>query len=179
MNKTYKRSTNKNINHSKTLKRATTTDKCPHMKQVGNQYAPITKSRPHTLVLDGHKYTFYTCCRTCCKDMLMLQKKNPAEFKRRYVKGTKNGNLYLKHKDTHKVVQIAKKSNAKGTNKSKCRKSKNNNSKNNSKNSKKNKKSTLKGGNRVVYGRGYGANCDTPDQSIFNTPLLKLFPYKP
>lgn len=171
MNKTYKRSTNKNknknINHSNTLKRGTTTDKCPHMKQVGNQYAPITKSRPHTLALDGHKYTFYTCCRTCCKDMLLLQRKNPTEFKRRYVKGTKNGNLYLKHKDTHKVVQIAKKSNAKGTNKSKCGKSKNN------------KKTVLKGGNRVVYGRGYGANCDTPDQSIFNTPLLKLFPYKP
>jgi hypothetical protein len=171
MNKTYKRSKNKNkyknINHSKTLKRETTTDKCPHMKQVGNQYAPITKSRPHTLVLDGHKYTFYTCCRTCCKDMLMLQKRKPAEFKRRYVKGTTNGNLYLKHKDTHKVVQIAKKSNAKGTNKSKCGKSK------------KSKKTTLKGGNRVVYGRGYGANCDTPDQSIFNTPLLKLFPYTP
>lgn len=173
MNKTYKRTTNKNknINHSKTLKRETTTDKCPHMKKVGNQYASITKSRPHTLVLDGHKYTFYTCCRTCCKDMLMLHKRNPAEFKRRYVKGIKNGNLYLKHKDTHKVVQIAKKSNAKGTNRSKCGKSKNN--------SKKNKKGTLKGGNRVVYGRGYGANCDTPDQSIFNTPLLKLFPYKP
>jgi hypothetical protein len=164
MNTTYKTSKNKFVTRSKTLKRGTTTDKCPHMKQVGNQYAPITKSRPHTLVLDGHKYTFYTCCRTCCKDMLMLQKKNPAEFKRRYVKGTKNGNLYLKHKDTHKVVQIAKKSNTKGTKKSKCGKS---------------KKTTLKGGNRVVYGRGYGANCDTPDQSIFNTPLLKLFPYKP
>lgn len=167
MNTTYKTSKNKFVTRSKTLKRGTTTDKCPHMKQVGNQYAPITKSRPHTLVLDGHKYTFYTCCRTCCKDMLMLQKKNPTEFKRRYVKGTKNGNLYLKHKNTHKVVQIAKKSNTKGTNKSKCGKSK------------KSKKTTLKGGNRVVYGRGYGANCDTPDQSIFNTPLLKLFPYKP
>jgi hypothetical protein len=34
-----------------------------------------------------------------------------------------------------------------------------------------------KGG--VVYGRGYGANCYDPNNSIYNTNMLKLFPYSP
>jgi hypothetical protein len=32
-----------------------------------------------------------------------------------------------------------------------------------------------KGG--VLYGRGYGANCYDPNYSIYNTNMLKLFPY--
>ena len=34
-----------------------------------------------------------------------------------------------------------------------------------------------KGG--VLYGRGYGANCNDPNFSVYNTNLTKLFPYKP
>lgn len=33
----------------------------------------------------------------------------------------------------------------------------------------------MKGG--TLYGRGYGANCYDPNYSIYNTNLLKLFPY--
>ena len=36
-----------------------------------------------------------------------------------------------------------------------------------------------KRGGGVRYGTGVGANCHDPNQSIFNTNLLKLFPYKP
>jgi hypothetical protein len=39
------------------------------------------------------------------------------------------------------------------------------------------KSNTLKGG--MVYGNGYGANCNDPNYSIYNTNLLKLFPYNP
>jgi hypothetical protein len=34
-----------------------------------------------------------------------------------------------------------------------------------------------KGG--VMYGTGYGANCNNPNYSIYNTNLSKLFPYAP
>ena len=30
----------------------------------------------------------------------------------------------------------------------------------------------------VRYGTGIGANCYDPNQSIYNTNMLKLFPYK-
>ena len=33
----------------------------------------------------------------------------------------------------------------------------------------------MRGG--TLYGRGYGANCYDPNYSIYNTNLLKLFPY--
>jgi hypothetical protein len=33
------------------------------------------------------------------------------------------------------------------------------------------------GGGR--FGNGIGSNCHDPNYSIFNTNLLKLFPYKP
>jgi len=33
----------------------------------------------------------------------------------------------------------------------------------------------MKGG--VMFGNGYGANCNDPNYSIYNTNLLKLFPY--
>jgi len=29
----------------------------------------------------------------------------------------------------------------------------------------------------AMYGRGYGANCNDPNYSIYNTNMLKLFPY--
>lgn len=35
----------------------------------------------------------------------------------------------------------------------------------------------MKGGN--CYGRGYGANANDPNLSIYNTQLTTLFPYKP
>ena len=34
-------------------------------------------------------------------------------------------------------------------------------------------------GGGMRYGTGVGSNCNDPNQSIFNTNLLKLFPYKP
>ena len=33
-------------------------------------------------------------------------------------------------------------------------------------------------GGGVRYGTGVGSNCHDPNNSIFNTNLLKLFPYK-
>ena len=30
-----------------------------------------------------------------------------------------------------------------------------------------------------MFGNGYGANCNDPNYSIYNTNLLKLFPYNP
>ena len=35
----------------------------------------------------------------------------------------------------------------------------------------------LKGGS--VFGNGYGSNCNDPNYNIYNTNLLKLFPYNP
>jgi hypothetical protein len=43
--------------------------------------------------------------------------------------------------------------------------------------SRRNRTRKQKGG--VVYGRGYGANCYDPNDSIYNTNMLKLFPYSP
>jgi len=34
----------------------------------------------------------------------------------------------------------------------------------------------IKGGT-TVYGNGYGSNCNDPNYNIYNTNLLKLFPY--
>ena len=42
----------------------------------------------------------------------------------------------------------------------------------------KKRKNTIKnkrGG--TLYGKGYGANCNDPNYSIYNTNMLKLFPY--
>ena len=36
----------------------------------------------------------------------------------------------------------------------------------------------VKGG-ATMYGTGYGANCNNPNFSIYNTNLTKLFPYRP
>jgi hypothetical protein len=46
-----------------------------------------------------------------------------------------------------------------------------------SKNKRKTYKNKIIGGQR--YGTGVGSNCYDPNLSIFNTNLLKLFPYKP
>jgi hypothetical protein len=46
----------------------------------------------------------------------------------------------------------------------------------NRKKTRKNRK-CKKGG--ALYGSGYGANCNDPNFSIYNTNLLKLFPYAP
>ena len=35
----------------------------------------------------------------------------------------------------------------------------------------------IKGG--AMFGNGYGANCNDPNYNIYNTNLLKLFPYSP
>jgi hypothetical protein len=45
------------------------------------------------------------------------------------------------------------------------------------KKNKKSRKNNFIGGQR--YGTGVGSNCYDPNLSIFNTNLLKLFPYKP
>jgi hypothetical protein len=42
---------------------------------------------------------------------------------------------------------------------------------------KKQKHRIKKGG--AMFGNGYGANCNDPNYSIYNTNLLKLFPYNP
>jgi len=44
-------------------------------------------------------------------------------------------------------------------------------------NKRKTYKNKMNGGQR--YGTGIGSNCYDPNFSIFNTNLLKLFPYKP
>lgn len=41
---------------------------------------------------------------------------------------------------------------------------------------KKTQKRGMKGGR--LFGTGYGANCNDTNYSIFNTNMLKLFPYK-
>ena len=59
--------------------------------------------------------------------------------------------------------------------------------KNNRKSSRKGKKNSKKQGKtykkKIIggqrYGTGVGSNCYDPNLSIFNTNLLKLFPYKP
>lgn len=43
----------------------------------------------------------------------------------------------------------------------------------------KNKRKTRKQRGGMCYGRGVGANSYDPNYSIFNTSMLKLFPYKP
>ena len=40
-------------------------------------------------------------------------------------------------------------------------------------------KKTKKQRGGAMYGRGYGANCYDPNYSIYNTNMLKLFPYTP
>jgi|LakMenE18May11ns_1017448.scaffolds.fasta_scaffold9820223_3 hypothetical protein len=65
---------------------------------------------------------------------------------------------------------------------SRSRKTKKNNYRKNKRyNSKKSRKSRkfrkTRGGNRIG-GNNIGANCSDPNFSIYNTNLLKLFPYK-
>jgi len=60
-------------------------------------------------------------------------------------------------------------------NKTKKNKTKKNNTK---KNKTKKQKSRIKKGG-AMFGNGYGANCSDPNYSIYNTNLLKLFPYNP
>ena len=48
------------------------------------------------------------------------------------------------------------------------------NNKSKTKTNRTNRRRTQKGG---VYGRGYGANCYDPNYNIYNTNMLKLFPY--
>jgi len=45
------------------------------------------------------------------------------------------------------------------------------------KNKTKKQKHRIKGG--AMFGNGYGANCNDPNYNIYNTNLLKLFPYSP
>jgi len=42
----------------------------------------------------------------------------------------------------------------------------------------KHNRNNKKGGTGLI-GRGYGANCSEPNYNIYNTNLLKLFPYNP
>ena len=125
---------------------------CPHMSVHNGKYASITKSRPHILKWKGKKYKFYTCCRMCCKQMLALLKNNPRKFEKMYIDKIEKNKMYLKHKDTGKLVQIATLVSNTHTKKH-------------------------KGGNGMVYGTGYGQNCNDPNHSIYNTNMLKLFPY--
>ena len=62
----------------------------------------------------------------------------------------------------------------------KTRKTKNIRKSKHTRNQRKNRKSrrniSVKRGG-AMYGRGYGANCNDPNYSIYNTNMLKLFPY--
>jgi hypothetical protein len=49
--------------------------------------------------------------------------------------------------------------------------------KRNSKSGHKRSHRRLRGG--ATYGTGYGANCNDPNYSIYNTNLTQLFPYRP
>ena len=148
---------------------------CPHMSLDNGKYAEIDKSKPLTLKWKGKKYRFYTCCTMCSKRMLELAKTNPKKFEQTYIYKIEKRDMYLKHRETQKLVQIAKemvvktkKNKNKNKNKNKTKKNKTN----------KNTRRKMKGGNQM-FGRGYGANCNDPNFSIANTNMLKLFPYKP
>ena len=56
-----------------------------------------------------------------------------------------------------------------GRRKMKYRRTKRNNKK---------KSRRIKGGGNIIGGNNIGANCNNPNFSIYNTNLLKLFPYK-
>ena len=140
---------------------------CPHMSLDNGKYAEIDKSKPLVLKWKGKKYRFYTCCQMCSKRMLELAKTNPKKFEQTYIYKIEKREMYLKHRETQKLVQIAKQISGKTKKKTK----------NKNKTNKKTRKK-MKGGQQM-FGRGYGANCNDPNFSIKNTNLLKLFPYKP
>jgi hypothetical protein len=146
---------------------------CPHMPVQNRKYAKITKSRPHILRWNGKKYRFYTCCKTCCKQMLDLAKSKPKTFEKTYISKIENGNLFLKHRYTHKVVQIAKKINDSHKKTNRTRKTKQN------RKGKSKRTHKYRGGSNIRYGTGYGSNCNEPNFNIYNTNMRTLFPYKP
>ena len=145
---------------------------CPHMPLDIGKYAKIDKSKPLTLKWKGTKYRFYTCCEMCSKRMLELAKTNPKKFEQTYIYKIEKRDMYLKHKETQKVVQIAKEIVGKTKNQNKTKRKTKKTKKT------KNTRKKMKGGNQM-FGRGYGANCNDPNFSIANTNMLKLFPYKP
>ena len=151
---------------------------CPHMPIHNGRYTKITKSRPHTLNWKGKKYRFYTCCKMCCKQMLDLAKSKPKTFENTYISKIEGKNIYLKHRNTHKLVQIAKQipsnKKTKRTGKTKRTDKTRQNRKGKSKRTRK-----YRGGSNIRYGTGYGSNCNEPNFNIYNTNMTKLFPYNP
>ena len=81
---------------------------CPHMS-VDSKGRYAGTHHKHKLKYKRITYEFRTCCNQCGVNMLELQKNNPELFERLYIAGydTKR-NLKLKHRDTGKVVQVAK-----------------------------------------------------------------------
>ena len=63
------------------------------------------------------------------------------------------------------------------TNKRKTNKRKTIKRKTNKNNKRKVRRSIKKQRGGIMYGTGYGANCYDPNYSIYNTNMLKLFPY--
>lgn len=164
---------------SKTLKY------CPYMHiNKDGKYASVTKSRPHILSFNGKKYRFYTCCRHCCQEFLKHAKDNPKTFAKTYIDHIDGKKLYLKHRQTGKIVQIAYElsSSIKKHTKNKTKKRMTLKKQRKTRNTKKIRKKQ-KGGvhykTNIRWGNGYGANCNDPNNNIYNTNLLKLFPYKP
>lgn len=98
----------KNTKNKRCLTKRNKKKCCPHMDlDSKGRYAATGNS--HKLKYKGNNYVFWTCCKQCGYTMLDLQKSNPKKFEKLYIKGfDKNNNLLLKHKDTQKVVQIAK-----------------------------------------------------------------------
>ena len=98
----------KNTKNKRCLTKKNKKKCCPHMDlDSKGRYAATGNS--HKLKYKGNNYIFWTCCKQCGYTMLDLQKSNPKKFEKLYIKGLdKDNNLLLKHKDTQKVVQIAK-----------------------------------------------------------------------
>ena len=81
---------------------------CPNMSpdNSGNYVEAKIKS---ILKYKNKNYHLRTCCNMCSNFMKNLAKKDPALFKKTYIKkiDTK-GNVHLKNKKTQEVIQIMK-----------------------------------------------------------------------
>jgi hypothetical protein len=156
---------------------------CPYMSiSKDGRYASITKNRPHKLDFNGKKYRFYTCCQHCCKELIKHAKENPKSFADIYIDHIDGKKLYLKHRQNGKIVQIANEISS-STKKNRKNKTKKRMVKKLGKTRKIRKmKKKQKGGvhykTNIRWGNGYGANCNDPNNNIYNTNLLKLWPYK-
>ena len=81
---------------------------CPNMSpnNSGNYAEAKIKS---ILKYKNKNYHLMTCCNMCSNSMKNLAKKDPALFKKTYIKKIDaKGNVHLKNKKTGKMIQIMK-----------------------------------------------------------------------